>query len=991
MNKYVTAFSAVVATALAAAAPEPVAVWNGDFSQVVEGYALDLNGNKLSADNTTITITNEYAGVDIDFTTPMTSGLTVLFKYADFGKGNRAKMIFTTCVDSGYSNDRTGVNLQSNDALWGAWYNGSKWGDYGDNSGSIESSGCLAFTYKHKEGTFLYYGATTNAIDSTAIWGNSGLMSSSDTSIYGCTIGGMRVVNTNWCAAADMTVTGIAVFDGVLSVEEMNGYVWPTTNDYTVTIQGDYSGTVFDGGNTTGMRTLVVEGDATVLGVTNFDQIVIAEGATLTRFDTCSRQVMWRNTDSTADIGAGSGESDITLCLPAREGISAGTTVYVTRIDIGMYDTAFDEYYDPSVLSFTVDGTTYASDLVSTSRLETTTMSTAISNGIPRLSFLFPDGVPVQVGTNYTGILAYTNARQLYFSARGGETGRARLVKAAGGALALNDYASNYSMVYEITAELENSSEAEFVREWLEKGFASDSAVVSNITTIAALVEFNAFLAECGFSDYSELTSTQKEMAYCAFQFRNLMSEAHIPEVVPEIAFDAIEQVSNDVWRVTLSCWEGETAVAMAEDYLAGMLRVGASVDDINLAPFIVTEPSADGETLSFTIDAPSEAAGFVQARDDESSNSVASYEDVRLWSSVSGDYYRIPAICTAPDGTLIAVCDSRNSSNSDMNANMYINTALRRSTDGGATWSEAVEPAEGHWNDTDGYITRSDPSLVVDYEAGKVFLFFNVFKGATTSEWSEQVFHFHVMESSDNGLTWSEEREILTPSDVAEDVAAGNTTNNWGWGLSASDSNWSANNSYFFISSGSGIQLSDGRLLHTLANRNSNAGVQLFGSSDHGETWHLYGNLPPYGNECKVVELPDGFWMINSRYASGYRYVYTSSDEGNTWSGYKDYDLVDPGCNAQLMRYGRALVFSNCKSTSRKNLYLRVSADSGATWGDGVCVDSASAAYSDVTILPNGRIGVLYEGSAKSGTGYDIVFKAIPFRDMAKSLSSKE
>ncbi len=122
MKKYMTALGMIVATALAAAAPEPVAVWNGDFSQVVDGYALDLNGSFLSADNTTITITNEYAGVDIDFSNPMTSGLTVLFKYADLQKGDRAKMIFTTCVAANYDKDRTGVDLQTNDALWGAWH-----------------------------------------------------------------------------------------------------------------------------------------------------------------------------------------------------------------------------------------------------------------------------------------------------------------------------------------------------------------------------------------------------------------------------------------------------------------------------------------------------------------------------------------------------------------------------------------------------------------------------------------------------------------------------------------------------------------------------------------------------------------------------------------------------------------------------------------------------------------------------------------------------
>ena len=63
----------------------------------------------------------------------------------------------------------------------------------------------------------------------------------------------------------------------------------------------------------------------------------------------------------------------------------------------------------------------------------------------------------------------------------------------------------------------------------------------------------------------------------------------------------------------------------------------------------------------------------------------------VRLFAS--GDhgskYYRIPAIVTAADGTLLAVADRRGDSQGDL-PNL-IDGVLRRSTDRGTTWSEPV------------------------------------------------------------------------------------------------------------------------------------------------------------------------------------------------------------------------------------------------------------------------------------------------------------
>ena len=338
--------------------------------------------------------------------------------------------------------------------------------------------------------------------------------------------------------------------------------------------------------------------------------------------------------------------------------------------------------------------------------------------------------------------------------------------------------------------------------------------------------------------------------------------------------------------------------------------------------------------------------------------------EQTVLWKCGDGGIksYRIPALCTAPNGDLLAVCDARANHAGDLNSSQPINITCRRSTDGGATWSDPVNTWTWQWND-DEHWAGSDPSFIVDADTKKIFLFYNVWE----SKKKHGVFQFYVQESTDNGKTWSK------PRDISGDIAFPE----WPFGKRDSEGG------FIFITSGSGIQTKDGTLLHTIVHVND--GNALFGSDDHGKTWKPFGKPVKNGDECKVVELLDGSWMINSRWRGGGRQIHVSKDRGKTWESRYDATLVDPQCNAQIMRYPLAcarpgkslkpgmpesvLVFSNCNATGRRNLFVRASWDEGATWTEGVCVEPAGAAYSDMTILPNGKLGVLFEGA-----GYDTI-----------------
>lgn len=299
---------------------------------------------------------------------------------------------------------------------------------------------------------------------------------------------------------------------------------------------------------------------------------------------------------------------------------------------------------------------------------------------------------------------------------------------------------------------------------------------------------------------------------------------------------------------------------------------------------------------------------------------------------------YRIPAIVTAPNGDLIAAIDERVPSCGDLKWSKDINIVLRRSSNNGKSWS-AIETVV----DFPLGQSASDPSMIVDQVTGDIFLFYNYMD----LDNEKDVYYFHVVKSSDNGRTWSE------PEDITSQIALP------GW-----------EKDFKFITSGRGIQTSEGTLLHTIVNLQK--GGHVFGSNDHGKSWFVIDTAIKPFDESKIIELADGTWMINSRVQRlGHRYVHLSTDQGKTWISQPDTTLTDPACNASIIRYSSVaqghdkdrLLFCNANSkTARENLTVRVSYDEGKTWSEGKTIYKGGSAYSSLTVLKNGNIGVFFE-----------------------------
>ena len=291
---------------------------------------------------------------------------------------------------------------------------------------------------------------------------------------------------------------------------------------------------------------------------------------------------------------------------------------------------------------------------------------------------------------------------------------------------------------------------------------------------------------------------------------------------------------------------------------------------------------------------------------------------------------YRIPSLVTTTNGTLIAAIDERNNSCGDLKWNRDINIVIRKSFDDGKTWTKIEKIVDYPLGRS-----ASDPSMIVDRKTNEIFLFFNYMD----LDNAKDIYRFMVIKSSDHGKNWSEPFEIT------------NNIIKKGW-----------EKDFMFITSGRGIQTKDGTLLHCLVNLNK--GTHVFGSKDHGKSWFLIDTPLSPGDESKIVELSNGNWLVNSRVNSNdSRYSHISKDNGQTWATYKNKDLQDPGCNASLINYDELLLFTNAfDSKYRKNLSLSVSKDQGKTWAKNQTIYAGESAYSSITKLKNGDIGVFFE-----------------------------
>ncbi len=332
------------------------------------------------------------------------------------------------------------------------------------------------------------------------------------------------------------------------------------------------------------------------------------------------------------------------------------------------------------------------------------------------------------------------------------------------------------------------------------------------------------------------------------------------------------------------------------------------------------------------------------------------------VFEGEAGGYkgYRIPALVLTPKGTLLAFCAARK----EMGDWADIDIALRRSTDGGRTWSPMRIIADR------GTMTVDNPVPIIDRVTGAVHFLFQVNYA--------QLFY---MRSDDDGQTFS------TPVDITE--AAHDFRRGWASEKSQTQYGWNV----VAPGPGHGIQLSNGRLLSTIwmspNYRHRPSAVATIYSDDHGNTWKS-GALLPRGtlvnpSEHVALELAGGRVMTNMRSESEEhrRAVSYSPDGISNWSVPEfQADLFEPVCMASLIRVSaqpkqkkNRIVFANPDSRpqnadsskennmkSRDDLRVRISYDEGKSWQAAKLLQEGGTGYSDMAAGPDGTIYILYE-----------------------------
>jgi sialidase-1 len=308
----------------------------------------------------------------------------------------------------------------------------------------------------------------------------------------------------------------------------------------------------------------------------------------------------------------------------------------------------------------------------------------------------------------------------------------------------------------------------------------------------------------------------------------------------------------------------------------------------------------------------------------------------VDVYRAGEGGYhtYRIPALIATKKGTLLAFCEGRRNSAADSGD---IDLLLRRSFDGGRTWGPVQTVADA------GTDTAGNPTPVLERKTGTVFLLLTRNPGNVaerqTGEFDRTVW---ITRSTDDGATWAPPKDI-TPSVKQK---------GWTW---------------YATGPGNGIQLKSGRLVVPCDHNTSPTGrySHIIYSDDRGETWKIGGIAEAMTNESAVVELPTGELVLNMRsyHGKNRRAVERSRDGGLTWGPLElDLALVEPVCQASMIMLGKLVLFSNPAATTRTRMTVRMSADGAHTWKASRLLWEGPAAYSSLTVMKNGHIGILYE-----------------------------
>ena len=381
---------------------------------------------------------------------------------------------------------------------------------------------------------------------------------------------------------------------------------------------------------------------------------------------------------------------------------------------------------------------------------------------------------------------------------------------------------------------------------------------------------------------------------------------------------------------------------------------------------------------------------------------------------------YRIPALATASDGTLIAVADYRHSG-TDIGVTNYgrIDLHYRLSSDNGNTWSEIMPLIEGKGAESPDFMNvgYGDPCIVADRESSRMLVMScagNVSFHNGTRLNHQNIARFY---SEDCGKTWSD------PEDITESIYSQFDNSTYGPVRS------------MFVASGRIMQsritkVGDYYRLYCavlVKDRSQKHMNYVLFSDDFGMSWKVLGNInePAVYNtadEPKVEELPDGTLLISSRYNGGRYYNLFSYTDVNSGAGVWDdaafsgatnngVESKDNSTNGEVMlipvtrvadnKAMHVLLQSVPLGPERKNVgiyYKEIASfedyvspmEVAQNWDGVTQITTLNSAYSTMAWQRDNRLGFLYEEETHGSSnlaygGYTIVYECFDIESLTE------
>ena len=320
-----------------------------------------------------------------------------------------------------------------------------------------------------------------------------------------------------------------------------------------------------------------------------------------------------------------------------------------------------------------------------------------------------------------------------------------------------------------------------------------------------------------------------------------------------------------------------------------------------------------------------------------------------------------LPGMIVTSQGGVIAVCQRRHGGMGD--GGHENDVLVSHSEDRGKTWSrqQVIYAAKGQYTFLGAIVEErmSGTILVACWNMPADI----VDDLGYFSSYAEQGGGFWVVQSTDDGLTWSEARHVDP------------TPNTDGW------VGWPNNNVH-------GIQLSDGSnagrlvipgFLYKEGEPGEVPGVRggLLYSDDHGQTWAVGAVLPEGSDEVSMVETSNGEIYVsyrkNTRKTDGRTFA-RSRDGGESFYELGEHEeLSGRAVHVGLARYvsindkdSDVLLFSHPVGVNRlvpggADMTIYVSRDGGRTWPISKLIDKRPCRYSDLAVTADGTVLCIY------------------------------